>query len=124
MRFFGIFCVCLLLWPGTAAQSDDLRLDGFSRKSSEWQLQFEQFIAEQLSAKNAEKHLQWLTARPHRAGTDGARVTANYIKEQLQGFGLPAEILILHPATPAGKWCMQTTDLLKISDSCNPAGSI
>lgn len=76
-------------------------LDGFSPASSSRQAAFENLLTETLKPKNAENHLRWLTSRPHRAGTEGARITAEYIKEQLLEYGFPAEIETYQAYLPA-----------------------
>ncbi len=76
-------------------------LDGFAPASSAWQLDFESRLKATLKPENAERLLQQLTSRPHRAGTEGARITAQYIKEKLLEYGLPAEIVTYQAYLPA-----------------------
>ena len=58
-------------------------------------------IAESISPARIEQHLQWLTSRPHRAGSDGARMTADYILQQLKDYGLQAEMVRYDAYLPA-----------------------
>ena len=84
----------LLFWAAQTQSGEESRvLDGFSAGTSARQLDYEARIAAELSPKNAELFSRELTSRPHLAGTEGARITAQYIKDQLHKSGLPAEIV-------------------------------
>ncbi len=74
-----------------AIQSND-SIAGFLQTSSARQLDYEMKMKSTLKPENAERLLKELTSRPHRAGTEGARITAQYIMEQLKSYGLSAEI--------------------------------
>ncbi len=84
-----------------AANQEPPPLNGFAPESAQRQWNLEKQLTAILRPENAEKHLRWLTSRPHRTGTDGARITAEYIKEQLTGYGLPAEIQTYQAYLPA-----------------------
>lgn len=68
-------------------------LTGFSLEGSERELSIERELAASLSAERIGEQLRELTSRPHPAGSEGARHTAEYLLAQLTGFGLDAEIV-------------------------------
>lgn len=76
-------------------------LDGFTRESSAWQIEFESKLKGSLKPANAERLLKELTSRPHLAGTEGARITAEFIKSELVRYGLPAQIQTYQAFLPA-----------------------
>jgi N-acetylated-alpha-linked acidic dipeptidase len=76
-------------------------LDGFSPNSSTKQLQFEKMLNDSISPQTIENHLKWLTSRPHRTGTEGAQITAQYLLQQLKQFGFRTEIVQYDAYLPA-----------------------
>jgi len=86
------FLILLIINIPLAGNEETQSLSGFSPKSSAWELSFERQLTATLKPENAEIQLRRLSGRPHRTGTEGARITAEYIKDQLISFGLPAEI--------------------------------
>ncbi len=93
--------ILALIGVSPAANQEPPALNGFAPESSVRQWNVEKQLTTILKPENAEKHLRWLTSRPHRTGTEGARITAQYIKEQLSGYGLPAEIQTYQAYLPA-----------------------
>lgn len=92
---------CLVVLFCAATSGEENVLDGFSKASSERQLEYERRLKEMLSTKRAEEHLRWLTSRPHRTGTEGARITAQYIQQRLKDYGLTTEIVRYDAYLPA-----------------------
>ncbi len=92
---------CLLFVAAIPASEQTVLLNGFSAASSAWELDFEKGLTETLKPENAEKLLQVLTSRPHRTGTEGARLTAEYIKEKLIEYGFHPEIDTYQAYLPA-----------------------
>lgn len=45
------------------------------------------------SGARAEKHLRFLTAEPHLAGTPGSKRVAEYVRDQLRSYGFDAELV-------------------------------
>jgi len=87
----SIIILCILSCASVAVP-EDIPLTGFAPKSSARELDFEKQLTATLKPGNAEKYLQWITSRPHPAGSEGARITAEYIKQQLIADGLNASI--------------------------------
>jgi len=69
-------------------------LVGFSSDRALTQRQIEARVGESISPARMEASLEWLTSRPHPAGSDGARLTAEYLHRQLESFGLRVETLV------------------------------
>ncbi|MCI0612133.1 hypothetical protein L0244_04005, partial [bacterium] len=80
---------------------DSTILDGFSAESSKTQLLYEKQLRDFISTQTIENHLKWLTSRPHRTGTEGARITAEYLLQQLKQFGFQTEIVQYDAYLPA-----------------------
>ncbi|MGB6365202.1 MAG: M28 family peptidase, partial [Thermoanaerobaculia bacterium] len=76
-----------LVW----AQGEREDLTGFSRASADRQRQLEQRITSSLSTGRIEEHLRWLTSRPHPPGSEGARLTAEYLHQRLVAYGFDTE---------------------------------
>lgn len=83
----------LFLLGAVLAQAPEGTLAGFSPEASAAEWAAERQLVEQLSAERMGEYLRELTSRPHPAGSEGARVTAEYLLERLTAFGLDAEIL-------------------------------
>lgn len=58
-------------------------------------------LTESIAPAKIEERLQWLTSRPHRTGTEGARITAEYLLQQLKDYGLQAEMVRYDAYLPA-----------------------
>ncbi len=84
-----------------AISHDSEILDGFSADSTKKQLQYEKQLKDNISPQQIEKHLQWLTSRPHRTGTEGARITAEYLLQQLKKYGFQTEMIRYDAFLPA-----------------------
>src|SRR5687767_9747260 len=91
----------MLLLPATLLAAEQEALNGFTADSSAWQRALESKLKAALKPENAEALLKELTSRPHMAGTEGARITAEFIKNQLIQYGLPAEIQSYQAFLPA-----------------------
>lgn len=76
-------------------------LRGFTPKASSWEREYEAKLKEQLSPKRAEEHLRWLTSRPHLAGSEGTRITVEYIHEQMEKYGFETETVRYDAYLPA-----------------------
>jgi N-acetylated-alpha-linked acidic dipeptidase len=66
---------------------DEETLRGFSPDATRAQRALEQRIRAEISPARIEAHLRWLSSRPHRAGSEGARLTAEYLHRQLESYG-------------------------------------
>ncbi len=94
--------ILLIIYFCSFAVSEEvLLIDGFSPESSNKQLQFEKMLKDSISPQTIEDHLAWLTSRPHRTGTEGARITAEYLLQQLKQFGFQTEIVRYDAYLPA-----------------------
>jgi N-acetylated-alpha-linked acidic dipeptidase len=91
----------LLFVPVMTIAEDVAVLDGFSSESSRRQLQFENLLKDSISPQTIENHLKWLTSRPHRTGTEGARITAEYLLQHLKEFGFQTEMVEYEAYLPA-----------------------
>jgi N-acetylated-alpha-linked acidic dipeptidase len=100
MKNIALFIFAFLISLIAVAEEVEV-LDGFSSESSSKQLQFEKMLKDSISPQQIEKHLKWLTSRPHRAGTEGTRITAEYLLEQLKQFGFQSEIVQYDAYLPA-----------------------
>jgi len=97
-----IVTIVLLLFASVITTAEEVAvLDGFSSESSRKQLQFENLLKDSISPQTIENHLKWLTSRPHRTGTEGARITAEYLLEHLKQFGFQSEIVEYDAYLPA-----------------------
>jgi N-acetylated-alpha-linked acidic dipeptidase len=94
-------CVFLLLFSARPHGHESAVLMGFSQESGARELQMEQRLKDELSPQKAEEHSRWITSRPHRAGTEGARITAEHIQQRLQEYGIPSEIVRYDAYLPA-----------------------
>ena len=94
--------ILLIIYFCAFAVSEEVpAIDGFSAESSNKQLQFEKKLGESISPQTIENHLKWLTSRPHRTGTEGARITAEYLFEHLKQFGFQTEMVEYTAYLPA-----------------------
>lgn len=82
----------LAILPAAWGDDDD-RLEGFSALSSERQRRIESRLAQTLSTERVGEHLRWLTSRPHPAGSEGARITAEYLHRRLVEYGWETETI-------------------------------
>ena len=89
-----------------AQQRNALLLDGFSRESSAVEQRWEEQFRSVPAPRSAREHLRRLTIEPHIAGTKEDYATAIYVRDQLRGFGLKAElkeydVWLPYPNTPS-----------------------
>ena len=68
-------------------------LRGFSPEGSARQAAFEQRVRAGIQPERIRAHLEALASRPHTAGTEGARLTAEYVRDRLIEYGWDAEIV-------------------------------
>ncbi|HSE40601.1 MAG TPA: M28 family peptidase [Acidobacteriota bacterium] len=94
---FALILVCISF----AESEDTILLDGFSPQGTKQQREFEKRLKENISASKIESHLKWLTSFPHRAGTDGAKKTADYILQHLKDYGFETEMVRYEAYLPA-----------------------
>jgi N-acetylated-alpha-linked acidic dipeptidase len=81
-------------------------LDGFTRQSSATQRTREEQFRAVPAPDSAREHLRRLTAEPHVAGTKEDYETAIYVRDQIRGYGVPAElkeyeVLLPYPKQPS-----------------------
>ena len=96
-----IFLFMILCLQISAVGQQPIVLDGFSPESSSKQSEIEAQLEQMISPNKIEDQLQWLTSRPHRAGTEGAKVTAEYLQKQLQEYGFQTELVRYEAYLPA-----------------------
>ena len=72
--------------------ASETTLDGFTSESSAAERRWEDQFRALPSPDSAREHLRRLTAEPHLAGTKADYATAVYVRDQMQSFGLAAEI--------------------------------
>jgi N-acetylated-alpha-linked acidic dipeptidase len=76
-------------------------LRGFSPAATLAQRSLERRIRAGLSAARIEAHLRWLTRRAHPAGSEGARLTAEYLQRELESYGFATETVRYDAYLPA-----------------------
>jgi len=76
-------------------------LAGFSPSASSRQVEIEQRLQSSISTKRIREHLKWLSSRPHLPGSEGTRLTVEYLQEQLESFGIPTETVQYDAYLPA-----------------------
>ena len=86
-RFILLTSVLLLLGLGGAAERPNA-IWGFAESNVESQLGFEEKLAAQLSPERVRQHLQFLTSRPHLAGSERNLELAEYLRDQWNEYGL------------------------------------
>jgi N-acetylated-alpha-linked acidic dipeptidase len=86
-----VLVVALFVVPGFVPQPAERRL-GFTRDAFARQRQLETRLSAAVSTASISEVHRALTARPHRAGTDGAREVAEYLAAELQRAGLEVEV--------------------------------
>ena len=89
------------LAPAQPAPSTLAPPEGFSAATATWERDFEARLKKILSPARAEEHSRWLTSRPHRTGTENARLTAEYIRDRLVEYGFETEIVRYDAYLPA-----------------------
>jgi N-acetylated-alpha-linked acidic dipeptidase len=81
-------------------------LDGFAHEGSAIERRWEEEFRGVPAPDSAREHLRHLTAEPHVAGTREDYATALYVRDQIRGFGLAAElkeyeVLLPYPSQPS-----------------------
>ena len=82
-------------------QDESPSLRGFTPRSSAWEREYESKLGQSLSPKRAEQHLRWLTSRPHLTGSEGTRITGEYLHRQMEEDGFETETLRYDAYLPA-----------------------
>lgn len=97
-----IATLAFLFFVAIVTSAEDVaNLNGFSPESSAKQLKFEEMLRTSISPQTIENHLKWLTSRPHRTGTEGARITAEYLLDHLKQFRFQTEMVEYDAYLPA-----------------------
>ncbi|MGH9791080.1 MAG: M28 family peptidase, partial [Candidatus Acidiferrales bacterium] len=66
---------------------------GFAAGRVAGQRELEAKLKQLPAGESAEKHLRFLTAEPHLAGTPGSKRVAEYVRDQLRSYGFEAELV-------------------------------
>jgi N-acetylated-alpha-linked acidic dipeptidase len=93
----ALLCLATL----TSASDETRRLGGFSTDSASIEIDFEARLRAELSPQRIEEHLRWLSARPHPPGSEGSRLTAEYLHRQLEAYGFRTETIRYEGYLPA-----------------------
>ncbi len=94
--------VGLLLLPCVRLEAQETSpLTGFSPDSSRRQLQFEQRLQNSISPDRIRQHLKWLSSRPHLPGSEGTRLTVEYLQKTLESYGIATETVRYDAYLPA-----------------------
>jgi N-acetylated-alpha-linked acidic dipeptidase len=93
----ALFCLTTF----ASASDEPRRLDGFSAGSASIEIDYEARLRAQLSSRRIEEHLRWLSARPHPPGSEGSRLTAEYLHRQLEAYGFRTETVRYEGYLPA-----------------------
>jgi len=76
-------------------------LQGFSPTSAARQLAFEAELKAAISPERIEEHLRWLSSRPHLTGSEGTRLTVEYLHQRLREYGFDVETVRYEGYLPA-----------------------
>src|SRR5438445_5431651 len=88
------------------ALMQETALDGFTREDSASERRWEKQFRAVPAPNSAREHLRRLTLEPHVAGTKEDYATAVYVRDQMRGYGLQAElkeyqVLLPYPKQPS-----------------------
>jgi N-acetylated-alpha-linked acidic dipeptidase len=101
-RIAAITALTVVLLASLGVQTPTARTHfGFSPDASHRQDEIESLLQEKITPARIEDHLRWLTSRPHRTGTEGARITADYLLERLLEYGFETELVRYDAYLPA-----------------------
>ena len=106
LSVLGLLTSTLAFRPVSAQTVPIAGLDGFTRQGSVSQRSREEQFRAVPAADSAREHLKRLTAEPHVAGTKEDYATAVYVRDQIRGYGIPAElkeydVLLPYPKQPS-----------------------
>jgi N-acetylated-alpha-linked acidic dipeptidase len=99
LRFFILGVVLLV----AAVNAQELRLDGFSARSSSQERQWEQKFRSLPSPERMRDNMQRLSARPHHVGSPYDKQNAEWILGQFRTWGWDAHIETFYPLFPTPK---------------------
>jgi N-acetylated-alpha-linked acidic dipeptidase len=99
MRYFKFLLFFLFCTSTINAQKIMGFTDANAVKQAEWEKQFDA----QLSAKNQDTWMQFLTAHPHHVGSAQGKINAEYIAELFRSWGYQTEIPEYHVLFPTPK---------------------
>ncbi len=86
---WGIFIgLMILLFPPTQGKGSAERIRGFTGNGSKEERQVEASLKKLADPQVHEKHLRFLTAEPHIAGTERDHELAIYVRDKFEEFGL------------------------------------
>jgi hypothetical protein len=80
------------LRSGFSQNASEASLDGFTPENSVTERRWEDRFRAVPAPDSAREHLRRLTAEPHIAGTKEDYATAVYVRDQMRGYGLTAEL--------------------------------
>lgn len=105
-RFIAMSAIVALLLIQSIGFAQTATIDGFTPEGSNDQRRIEDQFRAAPSATNAREELRILTAEAHIAGSPEDYATAIYVRDQMRGFGLAADIreyqvLLSFPRTPS-----------------------
>ncbi len=87
-RWGTLLSLMILLLPPTRGEGGEERIKGFTGNGSKEERRVEASLKKLADPKVYEKHLRFLTAEPHIAGTDRDYELAIYVRDKFGEFGL------------------------------------
>ncbi len=93
--------LALALTAGLGTPAGAAAPEGFAPESAAAQAAYERDLSAELSAERIGEVLGELASRPHRAGSEGARLTAAYLHQQLESYGFRTETVRYEGYLPA-----------------------
>ena len=94
--------LALVLSPaGRVEAREPGSIAGFSAAASARQLEIERRLQSAISPERIRTHLEWLASRPHLPGSEGTRVTVEYLEKTLESYGISTEVVRYDAYLPA-----------------------
>ncbi|MGB5341429.1 MAG: M28 family peptidase [Thermoanaerobaculia bacterium] len=103
-RLVTILAALLVLVFPTVGRPEAQETDpfaGFSPGAASRQLEIERLLRTSISPDRIREHLKWLSSRPHLPGSEGTRLTVQYLQETLESYGIPTETVRYDAFLPA-----------------------
>ncbi len=103
-RLVTILAALLVLVFPTVGRPEAQETDpfaGFSPGAASRQLEIERRLRTSISPDRIRGHLKWLSSRPHLPGSEGTRLTVQYLQETLESYGIPTETVRYDAFLPA-----------------------